>query len=262
MLLLTILTLSQLRRYLWLQVPKISKNEETLPEFTHFKDDAQVKLQEQQRLQEKEQERMQIKQMRENLEFNAVKRFRNSPAFTKEKEERATAVLRAYRENLARKTQQQRDSMQARLQSEGEWFNRRLHNQLAKERFIDMNMNISTRADLLQYEKFLEHRMVPLWDCRGSVAKHCMEFREEFILESGEILAAQPMGLLFNVAGPQQPPQYVSALEAATFGYYANVQYEYSTALLERFKLEDPFLLFDNREALPLTLTEAEKMNT
>ena len=45
-----------------------SKNEETLPEITHFKDDAQVKLQEQQRLQEKEQERMQIKQMRENLE--------------------------------------------------------------------------------------------------------------------------------------------------------------------------------------------------
>ena len=90
-----------------------------------------------------------------------------------------------------------------------------------------------------------------------------MEFREELILETGEILAAQPMGLLFNVAGPQQPPQYVSALGAATFGYYANVQYEYSTALLlERFKLEDPFLLFDNREALPLTLTEAEKMNT
>ena len=127
--------------------------------------------------------------------------------------------------------------MQARLLSEGEWFNRRLHNHVSKERFIDMSLNISTRADLLQYEKFLEHRMVTLWDCRGSVAKYCMEFREEFILESGEILAAQPMGLLFNVAGPQQPPQYVSALEAATFGYYANVQYEYSTALLERFKL-------------------------
>ena len=105
--------------------------------------------------------------------------------------------------------------MQARLLSEGEWFNRRLHNHVSKERFIDMSLNISTRADLLQYEKFLEHRMVTLWDCRGSVAKYCMEFREELILETGEILAAQPMGLLFNVAGPQQPPQYVSALEAA-----------------------------------------------
>ena len=72
-----------------------------------------------------------------------------------------------------------------------------------------------------------------------------MEFREELILENGEILSAQPMGLLFNVAGPEQPPQYVSTLEAATFGYYANVQYEYSNALLERFKLEDPFLLFN-----------------
>ena len=61
---------------------------------------------------------MQIKQMRENLEFNAVKRFRNSPAFTKEKEERAAAVLRAYRDNLDRKTRQQRDNMQARLLSE------------------------------------------------------------------------------------------------------------------------------------------------
>ena len=67
------------------------------------------------------------------------------------------------------------------------------------------------------------------------------------------------MGLLFNVATPDQPPQYVSALEAATFGYYANVQYEYSPALFERFKTDDPFLLFDNREALPLTLTEAKK---
>ena len=86
-----------------------------------------------------------------------------------------------------------------------------------------------------------------------------MEFREETILENGEILPAQLMGLLFNVAEPNQPPQYVSAMEAATFGNHPNVQYEYSPTLLERFKLEDPFLLFDTRESLSQTLTEAEK---
>jgi hypothetical protein len=86
-----------------------------------------------------------------------------------------------------------------------------------------------------------------------------MEFREELILENGEILPAQHMGMLFNVAEPSQPPQYVSAIEAATFGNHPNVQYEYSPQLFERFKLEDPFLLFDSRDNLPPTLTEAEK---
>ena len=86
-----------------------------------------------------------------------------------------------------------------------------------------------------------------------------MEFREELILENGETLPAQLVGLLFNVAETNQPPQYVSAMEAATFGNHPNVQYEYSPDLLERFKLEDPFLLFDTRDSLPQTLTEAEK---
>ena len=67
------------------------------------------------------------------------------------------------------------------------------------------------------------------------------------------------MGVLFNVAATSQPPQYVSAIEAATFRNYPNVQYKYSPKLFERFKLEDPFLLFDSRDNLPPTLTEAEK---
>ena len=63
-----------------------SKNDDDLPEITHFKDDAQVKAQEQVRLQEKEQERLQLRQVRKNMEQNAVKLYKSSPAFAKEKE--------------------------------------------------------------------------------------------------------------------------------------------------------------------------------
>ena len=122
-----------------------------------------------------------------------MKRYKSSPAFAKEKEERAAAVLRAYRENVAKKAQEKRDHLLARLLSEGGWFMTWLHSLVARERFLDMSLHISTRADLLQYEKFLEHRIVPIWDCRGSAAKYCMEFREELILENGEILPAQHM---------------------------------------------------------------------
>ena len=162
-----------------------SKNDVDLPEITHFKDDAQVKAQEQVRLQEKELERLQLRQVRDNLEQNAVKRYKSSPAFAKAKEERAAAVLKAYRDNVAKKAQEKRDHRLARLLSEGGWFMRWLPSPVTRERFLDMSLHISTRADLLHYEKFLEHRIVPLWDCRGSVAKYCMEFREELILVNG-----------------------------------------------------------------------------
>ena len=129
-----------------------SRNDCDLPEITHFKDDAQVKAQEQVRLQEKEQERLQLRQARENMEQNAVKRYKSSPAFTKEKEERAAAVLKAYRDNVAKKAQEKRDHLLARLLSEGNWFMRLLPSPVARERFLDMSLHISTRADLLQYE--------------------------------------------------------------------------------------------------------------
>jgi hypothetical protein len=231
---------------------------ENLPAIVHFAEESAARTsQEQIQLTEA---RIEAQLKREQIEKAAVYKYRNSKEF---KTFFDTKVLDRVQEILEiRKANEleHRKIVETKLLLESTLISQTLQTSLAQERYVDINMSISTLSDYLEYEKFLEYRTVLLWECRGSVADICREYREELRI-GDKVLPAIRQGILYNMAAAGQPTQYVSAYQAATEGEYSNAFYEYSEEMFLQYKDKDPFMLFALRADLPDSLTEIEKDN-
>ena len=204
--------------------------------------------------------RVKAQATREQIANTAIQRYLKSTEFKTYLDEKVLArvqeVLAIRKSNeLGRRTKLKEQL----LQEEGVIYTK-LQTNLAKERYLDLNMGITPKSEYLAYEKFLEHRSVLLWECRGSVADICREARAEIVI-GNLVLPAVRQGLRYNIAAPGETPQYVTALRAATEGPYSNVRYEYSEDMFLQYKGKDPFLIYADRSELPQQLTEVEKDN-
>ena len=138
---------------------------------------------------------------------------------------------------------------------EGLWFNRDLKPGPWRERFVEMNYGLSTIVDIDRAFAFLCERGVILGQCSASKAKYCQEYREHpIVVDEDTTLPRVSQGLRFKVGGAN-PPEYITALQAATPGVYPVVEYEYTEELAQLFKLGDPLNIYPTRTTLPSTLT-------
>jgi hypothetical protein len=89
--------------------------------------------------------------------------------------------------------------------AEGSWFTTRIRSSLGRERYVDMQLGLTTKAELMEVEQFFCERKVLLCDCTGLVAHLCNEYREETTLPNGFVLPAIAVGLKFKVTNPGKP---------------------------------------------------------
>ena len=202
--------------------------------------------------------RLKAKLMRDKIKTEAIREYQNSQEFRKYVEQKVTSRVEEVLSLVKVNELRQRNDLHNKLLAESAVLAPILQSPPAWERYLDIYKGISPLSDYLTYERFFETRHVPLWDCRGTVADICREFREEF--KVGEILLpAIRQGIRYNVAEPGLPPQYVSAFQAATVREYSDARFEYSEDMMLQYKGEDPFLLYEDRRDLPNGYTEAEK---
>jgi hypothetical protein len=90
------------------------------------------------------------------------------------------------------------------------------------------------------------------------MAKYGLEYIEHPIaIDEYTTLLRVSQGLKFKVGGAN-PPEYITAQQAATPGVYPVVEYEYTEELAQLIRLGDPLLIYATRTALPSTLTRTE----
>jgi hypothetical protein len=73
------------------------------------------------------------------------------------------------------------------------------------------------------------------------------------------VLLAVRQGLRYNMVDLGQSPQYVKAYQAASEGPYSNARHEHSDDMMLQYKEKNPFMIYTDRSALPIQLTEVEK---
>ena len=159
-----------------------------------------------------------------------------------------------HNKDLAR--QDQIEKLKSNFKLEGVWFTRDLNTDAHQEKFLNMAYGQSTKNDLLYVFRSSVAIMVWLGECPGSVANICVEARGPRMSTSGKILPAVTMGVRFRVPN-ENPPRYVTAKEAATFGVCPNAICEYSPDLLAQHRLEDPLNLLNGTD-LPDDFTPEE----
>jgi hypothetical protein len=121
-----------------------------------------------------------------------------------------------------------------------------------------MNYGLSTIVDIDRAFTLLCERGVILGMCNSSMAKYCQEYREHPItIDEDTTLPKVSQGLKFKVGGVN-PPEYITAQQAATPGVYPVVEYKYTEELTQLFKLGDPLNIYPTRASLPSTLTQTE----